>query len=176
MLDQLFKFPLSAAIAAAMGGTPCDAAGDGILASSQQASIQQHARGTQGVVQPEIAGELTVNRLPEAMEFDSINSEGQQIFTGQSTDGGRTANISMTSGGEIVGIETELALSDLPAPVKRTADIETLGYPSRRAILRQVPGNVSYLIFARATSRAKVLEVSPVGRVLQQRFEVISAV
>lgn len=179
MLDQLFKFPLSAAIAAAMSGGPCEAASESASLSEPVAGIFQHAseRGDMArVIQPEVAGELTVSRLPETMEFDSVNSQGEQIFTGLSTDGGRTASISMTSGGEIVGIETEIAMHDLPATVKRTADIETLGYASRRAVLRQVPGTVSYLIFARTTSRAKVLEVSPVGRVIQQRFEVISAV
>jgi hypothetical protein len=170
-LNTFIRFPLAAAMLAAMGtlATGCrieqsvhpegEAVAIETLPDAARASIQANA-GKEGV-----------------SRVTAFQEEGEQMYLARTIKDGRATDIEVFSSGQVACIQTQVRPEELPAPVKRVADAETLGYPQRVFWKKENRDKaagfgvvVTYVVEAASTSRDKQVEIDPSGKVLRSAF------
>jgi hypothetical protein len=178
-LEQFVRYPLAAAMLAAMGSPagacadehgPCAPAGAAVVSMEQLPPAA--AAG--------IAGAAPGARVQDVLSFEDA---GRAMYLARTVRAGRAMGVQVGATGEVVLVETRLSASELPGPVKRTADAEVGTYALRdywKRERRDGTGGAgatseSYVVRASSRARVKSLEIAPDGGVVSSTFETVEA-
>jgi len=164
-VDGFIKYPLAAALLAAMGGasTPggreraCDGCGVVARAEVPAAAIDAIARE---------AGGLDFGPVTR-MERD-----GATVYTADMVRDGHVTGVEVDAAGAVRSVTTEIEPWELPTVVKRIADAETLGFPARSFSVRTTARETVYMVDAATERRGKQLEIDPLGRVVNKVLKI----
>jgi hypothetical protein len=164
-LNSFIRFPLAAAMLAAMGSLGaggCSSDGQAGEAASVVAieSVPEAARATMQAK----AGESAIS------EVTTFEEDGKQMYMARTIQNGRTTGIEVYATGEVCCIETKLEASELPPVVKRSADAETLGYPQREFWRKDSKDVVTYVVTAASRARSKHVEIDAQGTIIKSTF------
>lgn len=170
-LNTFIRFPIAAAMLAAMGtlATGCrieqpvhpdgEAVAIDSLPDAARVAIQANA-GKEGISQ-----------------VTAFEEDGSQMYLARTIKDGRAMDIEVFSSGQVCCIQTQVRPEELPPPVKRVADAETLGYPQRVFWKKESRDKaagfgmvVTYVVEAASKSRDKQVEIDPSGKVLRSAF------
>jgi len=173
MFDHSIRFPLAAAMLAAMGGvagghpTGARASGEGDETQHRCLSVGE----VPGPALTSIEAALAAHESGASADaYLSFESSGETVYVGETIIQGRTAAVEVRASGEVRSVELEISERELPGQVKRMVDAETGSYPRRAYWKKLSKGEVSYVVNARSTARAKRLELDQRGRVLKSEL------
>ena len=152
-----FRFPLAAAMLAAMSAAGCHSgrAGDRELALGEApAAVQQ-------TVTREAAG-------AKIEDFKSIVEDGKTLYVAEFIRDGKPTEVEVYADGVICCIETELAPAELPAAVREAAQRGTAGLTITEVERKLSKGVVTFLVEAEGGGREVSMELAGDGRVISR--------
>lgn len=189
MFDHSIRFPLAAAMLAAMGGA---SAASGVGCGDSPFGAVREVCGPSG----ELQRVLTVDQVPgpvlssiesqlnrfdgvlpvdagiqsSADEYLSFEANGETMYVGETVIRGRRTAVEVRASGEVSCVEVEVPQHELPAAVKRMSDAETGSYPTRAYWKKLRNGETTFVVNAKSSARSKHLELDAGGRVLSSEM------
>lgn len=163
-LNTFIRFPLAAAMLAAMGSISGCRSDEGIAPAGEVVAIEQVPEAARATMTEKAAG----STIDEVTTFEE---DGKRMYLAKTIQNGKTTGIEVYSTGEVCCIETKLEASELPPLVKRAADAETLGYPQREFWKKDSKGAVTYAVMATSRARVKQIEIDANGKIIKSAFE-----
>jgi hypothetical protein len=180
MFDHSIRFPLAAAMLAAMGGVSAGCSSGPAAREAMGGAESGHRTiGVGEVPGPALTaidaqlssfqggGRDDGASVDEYLRFEE---NGETMYVGQTVIAGRRTAVEVHADGEVCCVEVEVPLSELPAAVKRVSDAETGSYPARAYWKKLSRGATTYVVNARSSARAKHLEIDELGRVLKSEM------
>lgn len=167
LADTFIRFPLAAAMLAAMGTA---SAGTGRVGAGECDECAVVARAD--VPMPALDA---IVREAGGLDFGPVTlveREGDQVYVADMVRDGHVTGVAVDAAGAVRSVTTEVEAWELPLPVKRIADAETLGFPARSFAVRTTGAETVYTVDAATQRRGKQLEIDPQGRVLSKVLKI----
>jgi hypothetical protein len=167
LADSFIRFPLAAAMLAAMGTASVET---GRRACTGECGMVARADV------PEPALDAIV-REAGGLDFGPVTlverGEGAApLYAADMVRDGHVTGVEVDAAGAVQSVTTELEAWELPTVVKRIADAETLGFPARSFSVRTSGSETLYMVDAATERRGKQLEIDPLGRIVNKVLKI----
>ncbi|MBY0307533.1 MAG: hypothetical protein K2Q09_02215 [Phycisphaerales bacterium] len=166
--DSFIKYPLAAAMLAAMGGAGSEPGSGGRRACESCCGIVARAE----VPAPALDA---IVREAGGLDFGPVTiveRDGAPLYAADMVRDGHVTGVEVDSLGAVRGVTTEIEAWELPTAVKRIVDAETLGFPARSFCVTTRGGETVYSVDAATERRGKQLEIDPLGRVVNKVLKI----
>jgi hypothetical protein len=169
LADTFIRFPLAAAMLTAMGTASAGTGKPGIH-ECEECGIVSRA----DVPVPALDA---IVREAGGLDFGPVTlveREGDEapVYVADMVRDGHVIGVAVDAAGSLRSVTTEIEAWELPLPVKRIADAETLGFPARSFAVRTTGAETVYTVDAATQRRGKQLEIDPQGRVLNKVLKI----
>ncbi len=170
LADTFIRFPIAAAMLAAMG-----TASGGTSRSAGPDDCEAFECGMVARADMPVPAFEAIVREAGGLDFGPVTTferEGAQLFTADMVRDGHVTGVEVDAAGAVRSVSTEIEVWELPVAVKRVVDAETLGFPARSFMVRTQGEETLYLVDAATERRGKQLEIDPQGRVLNKVLKI----
>ncbi|MFT3685514.1 MAG: hypothetical protein QM783_11390 [Phycisphaerales bacterium] len=166
LADSFIRFPLAAAMLAAMGTASAET---GRKACTGECGMVARADV------PEPALDAIV-REAGGLDFGPVTlverADKTPLYAADMVRDGHVTGVEVDAAGAVQSVTTELEAWELPTVVKRIVDAETLGFPARSFSVRTSGSETIYMVDAATERRGKQLEIDPLGRIVNKVLKI----
>ena len=165
--NSFIRFPLAAAMLAAMG----------TAANGSQGAGKQRENECGMVARADVPERALKAIVREAggLDFGPVTlseHDGASFYQADMVRDGHVTGVEVDADGALQSVTTEIEVWELPTAVKRTVDAETLGFPARSFVVRTRGMETIYVVDAATERRGKQLEIDPQGRVVNKVLKI----
>ena len=162
-MKPLFRFPLAAAMLAAMTAAGCKN-GEGADHNERAIAMADVPAAVQ------VTAKQQIGNAPLG-EIKTVIEEGQTMYVAEFLKDGHPTELEMFADGTICCIETEITFGELPASVQATATKETKGLKIEHVERKLSKGVTTFVIEAESKDGDVEFEFSDKGALLSKKVD-----